>query len=100
MMALATIAEARNNTYMLNIANVMSDPGFNQPGSRVILYFANQTPPKVAQNLGDFVGNKIAKTWGQPDEQRCQQAALGALSQLRDEATKRGGNAVINIESF
>jgi hypothetical protein len=55
-------AEACNDTYYLNNADVVNDPGFKQLGSNIALYFADQTPPKVAQNLGAFVGNKIAKT--------------------------------------
>ncbi|MGO9267002.1 MAG: hypothetical protein ACLQBA_19355 [Candidatus Binataceae bacterium] len=92
-------AEARNDTYYLPNAAVVSDPGFGQLGNKVALYFADQTPPKVAQNLGAFVGNNIAKTRGESDEQWCKEAALGALGELRDEAISRGGDAVINIQS-
>ncbi len=100
VLTLAATADARNDAYTLNESDVMSDPGFKQLGGGVGLYFANDTAPKIAQNLGDSVGNKIAKTRGEPDEQWCKEAALGALSELRDEAIKRGGNAVVNIESF
>lgn len=61
------------NTYYLNNADVMNDAGFKQLGSNVALYFANQTPPKVAQNLGTFVGSKIFKTRGESDEQWCKE---------------------------
>lgn len=92
-------AEARDDTYYLNNADVVNDPGFIKLGTDVPLYFANQTPPKVAQNLGTFTGNKIAKTRGEPDAQWCKGAALGALTALRNEASTRHGDAVINIES-
>jgi hypothetical protein len=93
-------ANASNDTYYFNNADAVSDPGFRQLGSTIALYFADQTLPKVAQNLGTFVGNKIAKTRGETDEQWCKEAALGALSELRDEASKRGGGAVIDIQSL
>ena len=99
LLALVANAEARNDAYYLNNADVVNDPGFKQLGSNVALCFADQTPPKVAQNLGTFVGNKIAKTRGESDEQWCKEAALGALAELRDEASSRGGDAVINIQS-
>lgn len=100
VLTLVASADARNDTYYFNNADVVSDPGFKQLGPTVALYFADQTPPKVAQNLGIFVGNKIAKTRGESDEQWCREAALGALAELRDEASKRGGDAVIDIQSF
>jgi uncharacterized protein YbjQ (UPF0145 family) len=100
LLTMVARAEARNDTYYLNNAEVMNDPAFKQLGDKVALYFASQTPPKVAQDLGTFVGNKIAKTRGESDEQWCKEAALGALAKLRDEANTRGGNAVINIQSF
>jgi hypothetical protein len=93
-------ADASNDTYYFNNADAVSDPGFRQLGSTIALYFADQTLPKVAQNLGTFVGNKIAKTRGETDEQWCKEAALGALSELRDEASKRGGGAVIDIRVY
>lgn len=98
-LTLVARAEARNDAYMLHNADVVNDPAFKQLGSNVAFYFANQMAPKVAQNLGDYVGNKIAKIRGESDEQWCKEAAIGALSELRDEAAKRGGNAVINIHS-
>lgn len=99
LFTLVANTEARNDTYYLPNADVVNDPGFKQLGSNVALYFAGQSSPKVAQNLGDFVGNKIAKTRGESDEQWCKEAALGALAELRDEATSRSGDAVINIQS-
>jgi uncharacterized protein YbjQ (UPF0145 family) len=98
--ALVGSAQARNDAYFLSNADVASDPAFKELGSNVTFYFANQTAPRVAQNLGTFVGNKIAKTRGKSDEQWCKEAALGALSELRDEASKRGGDAVVNIQSL
>ncbi|HLW70770.1 MAG TPA: hypothetical protein VKS22_09130 [Candidatus Binataceae bacterium] len=100
LMTLAASAAARNDAYTLNNADVVNDPAFKQLGSDVALYFADQTAPKAAQNLGDAVAKNIAKKRGESDQQWCQAAAIGALSELRNEATTRGGNAVINIHSF
>jgi hypothetical protein len=97
---LAASAEARNDKYYLSNTDVINDPGFKQLGTRVAFYFAGQASPKIAQDLGTFTANKIAKIRGQSDEQLCQQAALGALSELRDEASARSGNAVVNIQSL
>ncbi|MGH7878302.1 MAG: excinuclease ATPase subunit [Candidatus Binataceae bacterium] len=80
-------------------ADVVNDPAFKQLGSDVAFYFANQRAPRVAQSLGEAVGKKIAKTRGESDEQWCREAAIGALTELRDQAVTRGGNAVINIHS-
>ena len=100
LLTVVSRAEARNDTYYLNNADVLNDPAFKQLGSTVAFYFASQTPPKIAKDLGTFVGNKIAKKRGESDQQWCQEAALGALAELRDEANTRGGNAVIDIQSF
>lgn len=99
VLALVGSAQARNDAYFLGNAEAAGDPAFKDLGSNVKFYFANQTAPRVAQNLGTFVGNKIAKTGGESDEQWCKEAALGALTELRDEATKRGGDAVVNVQS-
>jgi uncharacterized protein YbjQ (UPF0145 family) len=95
-LTLVASADARNDTYFLSDAEVLNYPAYNN----VEFHFANQTAPKIAQNLGDFVSNKIANTHGESDEQLCKEAALGALSELHDEAIRRGGSAVVNIESF
>ena len=100
VLTLVASAEARNDAYTLSNADVVSDPAFKELGNGVALYFADQKPPKVAQSLGDFIGKKIVKTRSASDEQWCKAAAIGALSALRDEATTRSGDAVINIHSF
>jgi len=100
LLTLVASAQARNDAYTLSNADVVNDPRFKQLGSDIALYFAEQTAPKVAQNLGDYAGRKIAKTRGESDQQWCKSAALGALSELRDEAKTRGGDAVVDIHSF
>jgi uncharacterized protein YbjQ (UPF0145 family) len=100
VLTLVASAEARNDAYTLSNADVVSDPAFTKLGTGVALYFSSQRTPRVSQSFGDTIGKKIAKTHGESDEQWCKEAAIGALSAMRDQATTRGGNAVVDIHSF
>ena len=101
LIAMNSMAQARNTRYTLKIQDVMSSSDYQQRvGNAVAFYFANQPPPAVAQNFGEFVTNKKTNAFGKSDEAACQWAMLSALIQLRDRALQEGGNAVINVVSY
>jgi hypothetical protein len=101
LIAMNSMAQARNTRYTLKIQDVMSSSDYQQRvGNAVAFYFANQPAPAVAQNLGEFVTNKKTNAFGKSDEAACQWAMLSALIQLRDRALQEGGNAVINVVSY
>ena len=68
--------------------------------SSVELYFADQSHPPVAENLGEYTSNRKTNAVGKSDEKACKWAFLSAMKTLQERAIKEGGNAVINIYSY
>jgi uncharacterized protein YbjQ (UPF0145 family) len=101
VIALSSMAQARNTRHTLKIQDVLDSPDYQQKvGKEVAFYFANQPAPRIAQNLGQYVTNKKTNAFAKSDETACRWAMLSALVELRDRAVKEGGNAVINVASY
>jgi len=98
----APIAQARNTPHYLPIGSVIEMGRVRgELGGDIKLYFANQPhPPTKAVLRRGIVTNKKTNSINKTDRQACKWVMLSALSQLQQAARDRGGNAVVNIESY
>lgn len=69
-------------------------------GDNVKLYFGNQPHKKVVKDFGIVRTMKRTNGVGKSDMEACQRSFVSGLVALQHEATKRGGNAVINIKTI
>jgi len=96
-----SMAQARDTEYRLKIDEVLRSPDYQQRvGSDVAFYFAGQKAPGTDQTFGEYVTNKKTNSAGKSDQDACRWAMLSALLELRERATKMGGDAVTNIVSY
>ncbi|KVM73384.1 signal peptidase [Burkholderia gladioli] len=63
----------------------------------VKLYFGAQAHPAVKTSFGQRSSSARVARGSSIEQQACEQALAQALDRLRDDAKRRGGNAVINV---
>lgn len=91
---------ARETISEFSIKEAMSlEQAKSKLGDEVRFYFGKQKHGKVLKNWGKVSTNKKTNAFLKADEEACTQAFLSALIALRKNVIKKGGNAVINIES-
>src|SRR5229473_5593211 len=77
VIALNSVAQARNTRHTFKIQDVLDSPDYQQKvGNEVAFYFANQPVPRAAQNLGQYVTNKKTNAFARSDETACRWAML------------------------
>jgi uncharacterized protein YbjQ (UPF0145 family) len=98
----APAAQARNDALYPSIHDAMkTEEAQSHLGSSVKLYFANQPHPAVETPLSaDVVAHKKSGFRGKGETEACHSAFVASLAQLQEHANKKGGNAVVNIESY
>jgi hypothetical protein len=100
VVALATVADARNDRLRLPLASVLNSPQARERLDHgVQLYFGRQPYPPPAQRLGVFSANEKTNFFNKTDEEGCNWVFLSAVRKLQERARKQGGNAVVNIVS-
>lgn len=96
-----TAGFARNTVakYSVNEA-LTSEQGQQIPlSSGMQFYFGTELHGAVVQDFGKIKVNKKTNAFGKSDERACQWAFLSAMKNLKQQAIKRGANAIINIQS-
>jgi len=98
----APIAQARDTTHHLPVKDVIEmGKARGDLGDDVKLYFAGQSHPAVQTVLvKGITTNKKTNAANKSDEEACKWVMLTALIQMQQGARSRGGNAVVNIESY
>ena len=68
-------------------------------GDDILYFFGDEPHGKVIRTLGEIKTSKKTRALGKSDEEACHWVFLSAMKELRAQAIKRGGNAVVNIRS-
>lgn len=100
-MSAMTIAQARNDTLMLPLEDVVKlglDTG-KLDGS-VKFYMSGARTPRISAKLGEDMANKKTNGIGKDDTTACNWAALSALMAFEASAKQKGANAVVDMHSF
>ena len=92
---------AADKVYHLSIKDAMETKDAKEKLSgEVKFYFGKQSHPAIRSNLGEYVSNKKANSFGKNNETACQRSFLSAMISLEDRAKKLGADAVVGIESY
>jgi len=68
-------------------------------GNGILFFFGDEPHGKELRNLGEIRTNKKTRALGKTDQEACHWVFLSAMKELKAQAIKRGGNAVVNIRS-
>ena len=68
-------------------------------GNNILFFFGDEPHGKILRNLGDTKARKKTRALGKNDQEACHWVFLSTMKQLKADAIRRGGNAVINIRS-
>jgi uncharacterized protein YbjQ (UPF0145 family) len=68
-------------------------------GSGVLFFFGDEEHGEVVLSMGEVRTSKKTSAFGKSDQEACHWVFLSAMKELKANAIKRGGNAVINIRS-
>jgi len=97
---LAPSASARDSIGDYWINEVMtSNSAQTALGSDVLFFFGDEAHGEVVRSMGEIRTSKKTNALGKSDQEACHWVFLSAMKELKAHATKRGGNAVINIRS-
>lgn len=96
-----TASFARNTIANYSVKDALTSEQGQQVkfGNNVKVYFGNQSHGKVIQDFGQIKTNKKTNAFMKSDLAACQWVFLSALKNLRNQASRMGANAVINIKS-
>jgi uncharacterized protein YbjQ (UPF0145 family) len=101
IMALTPVpAEARTTIHDLGTEQAMNSELGKERLLGVPVYFAGQSHPAVASEMGVFTANRRTNAFNKSDEQACRIAFLSAVIALQSRAQKLGGDAVVDIKSI
>ncbi|EUJ11571.1 hypothetical protein Meth11DRAFT_2416 [Methylophilaceae bacterium 11] len=93
-------AIARDDHNLYSIEEALNTPAAKEKiNPNIKLYFATQSSPKVAKELGEWKTNKKTNAFNKSDKEACQWTFLSAILELQERATKEGGDAVVGIVS-
>lgn len=97
--AAAIPVQAENTLLMLPIADAMAaNDARARLGDSVKFYFADHKPTsKIVKELGSDTVSLRTNAFGKKNETACNWVFLSDMLSLKEEALKRGANAVINI---
>jgi uncharacterized protein YbjQ (UPF0145 family) len=97
---LALPAVARNDRYTFRLQDTLDSPDFaQQVGTSVKFVFGDQPVP-AGEKIADYVANDRQHFHGKTEEGACRDTLLSALAEMRDHATRAGGDAVVGIVSY
>lgn len=101
LLFLSVPAAARDNTFMIDIAEALASDDFQEKlDSDIRFYFGEASHPAVSKKRGEYVTNKKTNAFGKSDSKACNWAFLSAMISLQERAHSEGGNAVVNIRSY
>jgi hypothetical protein len=101
LLVLAPIsAGARNTMHDYSIEFALASETAEVKLLEVPIYFAGQSHPAVANDLGFFKANRRTNAFNKTDEAACEIAFLSAVIALQSRAKSQGGDAVIDIKSI
>ncbi len=101
LLLLAGPAAARDNTFMIDIAEALESDDFQEKlDSDIRFYFGKASHPAISKKRGEYVSNKKTNAFGKSDSKACNWAFLSAMLSLQDRAKAEGGNAVVNVRSY
>lgn len=101
LLFLAGPAAARDNTFMIDIAEALASDDFQEKlDDDIRFYFGGAKHPAVSKKRGEYVTNKKTNAFGKSDSKACNWAFLSAMISLQERAHSEGGNAVVNIRSY
>jgi len=93
--------QARDTTHYFPIQEALGTDRAQGLDNDVKLYFGNQRHPPVRSMLyKNITTNKKTNSANKTDQAACNLAMLSALIAFQQAARNRGGNAVVNIESY
>lgn len=93
-------AGARNTMHDFSIEFALASDTAKAKLLDVRTFFAGESHPAVAKDLGFFKANRRTNAFNKTDEAACEIAFLSALISLQKRAEAQGGNAVIDIKSI
>jgi hypothetical protein len=98
-LALSTATAAgRDDRLSYPVADVLNSPELKARLPDVKFYFGSQRA-SVSKSLGETHTNKKTNAFNKTDKVACDWAMLSALIAIGEDAKRRGGNAVVGIES-
>lgn len=101
LMAVNSIAYARNTKYLLPINTAMNTSAAKGTlNGSVKFFFGNENHPRILTDLGTYAVNPKTNSFGKSDVKACNWAFLSAMKALQNLAHKLGANAVVNIVSY
>jgi uncharacterized protein YbjQ (UPF0145 family) len=101
IMALTPVAaEARTTIHDLGTEQAMNSELGKERLLGVPVYFAGQSHPAVASEMGVFTANRRTNAFNKSDEEACRIAFLSAVIALQSRAQQLGGDAVVDIKSI
>jgi uncharacterized protein YbjQ (UPF0145 family) len=93
-------AAARNTMHDYSIEFALESDVAKVKLLDVPIYFAGQSHPAVATDLGIFKANRRTNAFAKSDEAACEIAFLSAVISLQTRAKRQGGDAVVDIKSI
>lgn len=101
LLALAPAAAwARSTMHDYDIQSALESDLGKEKLLDVPVYFAGQSHPAVASDLGEFKANRSTNAFAKSDASACRTAFLSAVISLQTRARREGGNAVIDVKSI
>ena len=98
LLALSTSARGDVDDYWINVV-MSSNDAKTALGDSILFFFGDEPHGKILRSMGDIKTSKKTNALNKSDERACHWVFLSAMKELRVQALRRGGNAVINIRS-
>ena len=100
MLAFSSMSYARDDINDYSIQDALSSVhAKDKLGNDVTFHFGKQKHGKVFKKKGLFKTNKKTNAFNKTDSEACEWVFLSAMIALKEQAEKKGANAVINIKS-
>lgn len=91
---------ARNDRYTFPLQPTLDSPDYaQQVGTSVKFVFGDQPAP-AGDKIADYVANDRQHFHGKTEEGACRDTLISALAEMKDHATRAGGDAVVGIVSY
>lgn len=98
LLVFSTSARGDVDDYWINVV-MTSNNAKTALGDGILFFFGDEPHGKILRNMGDVKTSKKTNALNKSDEEACHWVFLSAMKELKVQALKRGGNAVINIRS-
>ena len=90
---------ARNDINDYSVADALNSAAAKGKLNDIQLFFGEQAYGKVLSKKGSVKVNKKTNAFNKTDTEACEWVFLSAVIALQKTASKKGGNAVVNIKS-